>query len=83
MSAVMTGGAAQALRTGFPARSSLTEFERALMGGERHWAEALGGSLISAGERNERRQDVSLELDHEAAPDSPRFFVSWLMTWSV
>jgi hypothetical protein len=56
---------------------------RALMSGERHWAEALGGALISAGERGARRQEVSMELDHAAAPDSPRFFVSWLMTWSV
>jgi hypothetical protein len=64
----------------------LDGIERALTGGERHWAEALGGALISAaasGERDECRQEVSLELDHEAAPESPRFFVSWLMTWSV
>ena len=77
-------------RTGSAHRLSgsieLDGIERALTGGERHWAEALGGALIAAaetGERNGRRQDVSLELDHDAAPDSPRFFVSWLMTWSV
>lgn len=56
---------------------------RALMSGEGHWAEALGGSLTWAGKRDALRQELSLELDHAASPDSPRFFVSWLMTWSV
>jgi hypothetical protein len=34
-----------------------------------------------AAEQDEGRQEASIVLDHAAASDSPRFFVSWLMTW--
>ena len=77
-------------RTGSAHRLSgsieLAGIARALMSGERHWAEALGGALLSAARAAEwdaGRQAMSMELDHVAASDSPRFFVSWLMTWSA
>jgi hypothetical protein len=73
-------------RTGSAHRLSgsidLGEITQALASGEGHWAEALGGALIPAAEASEHkegRQELSMELDHAAASDSPRFFVSWLM----
>lgn len=77
-------------RTGSAHRLSgsieLDGIAQALVSGEGHWAEALGAALVStagATKRDEGRQEVSMELDHTAASDSPRFFVSWLMTWSI
>jgi hypothetical protein len=72
-------------RTGSAHRLSgsieLDGIARALVGGQGYWAEALGGALISTAQRDNGRQEMSMELNDAAASDSPRFFVSWLMTW--
>lgn len=61
----------------------LGELTNTLARGEGHWAQALGAALISAAGQDEGGQEASIVLDHAAAWDSPRFFVSWLMTWEA
>jgi hypothetical protein len=61
----------------------LDEVAGALAGGEEHWAARLGEALASAAERAQGREERRLVINCPPAVDSPRFFVSWLMTWSA
>lgn len=55
----------------------------ALVRGEHQWATRLAEALASATDENGERQERNVLLDAPAAADSPRFFVSWLMTWRL
>ena len=54
----------------------------ALADGKESWAANLGQALLVArdGSRSERRLELGRAIDSGA---SPRFFVSWLMRWTV
>ena len=54
----------------------------ALVNGKEDWAEGLGGALLAAkdGGRNERRLQLECTMP---SGRGPRFFVSWLMRWTV
>lgn len=56
--------------------------EAALVGSEDRWAEKLASALTAGAEQSQERQRRSVRLDEAwPAADSPKFFVSWLMTW--
>lgn len=54
----------------------------ALANGKEDWAEGLGGALLAAkdGGRKERRLQLECTMP---SGRGPRFFVSWLMRWTV
>lgn len=47
------------------------------------WAEGLAGALATAAQRDVARQERWVRQDGAAPVDSPRYFVSWLMTLAV
>jgi len=55
----------------------------AVVGGKGAWAESLAAALAAAGKRDVARQERMIRQDDAAAADSPRYFVSWLMTLAV
>lgn len=55
----------------------------ALVRNEGHWAGRLGKGLGAAAERGQERRELNVLLNQAMpAAHSPRFFVSWLMTWT-
>jgi hypothetical protein len=55
----------------------------AVAGGEGAWAESLAAALAGAGRQVVARQQRWVRQAGAAAADSPRYFVSWLMTLAV
>jgi len=55
----------------------------AVAGGNGSWAESLATALAAAGKQDAARQERMIRQDDAAPADSPRYFVSWLMTLAV
>jgi hypothetical protein len=54
----------------------------ALVNGKEEWAKGLGEALLMAKDRGRNERKLQLECTMTSGR-SPRFFVSWLMRWTV